>query len=280
MEIETDPAKLGCKTTTSSVLSNFTLGLFTPQRAELISPKWRHKFKRVFFIFVTMSSSIKESIFIVLLLGLGLLLPSNESMAQLSFGLSGGLNYGGFDDIELGDSGATYDARSGYHIGGFVDVSAGPLALRPGIYYLNVGAIFSGIRDNTAEKTLVNGVVTNDYLIETDRFDLEFISVPIDVRLRMGLPFLAPYIFGGPELRFRSDSAVDEYIDNVKPFNLSGNAGVGMEINIGYMRLMPELRYAFDISGWTGDDLEIAGRTFSTGEHILNSILLRVGLVF
>ena len=208
-----------------------------------------------------------------------LLCPSN-SFGQLAFGVSGGLNYGGFSDIELGDSGATYDSRSGYHVGGFVDISAGPLALRPGVYYLNVGAVFTGIREDTGVQITTNGQVTTDYLLDTDRFDIEFISVPIDVRLRIGLPFFTPYLFGGPELRFRSETEVDDYIDNVKPFNLSGNAGIGIEMNLGYLRLMPELRYAFDISGLTGNELEIGDRTFVTGEHILNSLFFRVGLVF
>ena len=236
--------------------------------------------QRVFDSFCYMIDRLSNHYFsFALVLALFLLAPST-ALSQLAFGVSGGLNYGGFSDIELGDSGATYDSRSGYHVGGFVDISAGPLALRPGVYYLNVGAVFTGIREDTGVQITTNGQVTTDYLLDTDRFDIEFISVPIDIRLRMGLPFFTPYFFGGPELRFRSETEVDDYIDNVKPFNLSGNAGIGFEMNLGYLRLMPELRYAFDISGLTGDELEIGERTFVTGEHILNSLFFRVGLVF
>lgn len=213
---------------------------------------------------------MKRTPFYLLLVLLLAFATAGPAQAQLRFGVAAGLNYTTLSDIDLGSSRTTYDNRSGWHAGVFVDLGAGPLALRPGVYYLHAGRLFE------------NGLSP---VIDTlqDSFDLNFIVVPIDVRLRFGFPFLSPYLHGGPELRFRSDDVdpgLEEALD-LRSFNLGGNFGLGLELNLGGYKLMPEFRYSFDISGITGDTVTIGGNEIQTGgENKSQAYLLRLGIAF
>lgn len=59
---------------------------------------------------------------------------------------------------------------------------------------------------------------------------MTLLEIPIDVRYRMPLPFLTPYVMAGPVLRFPSgDEAIK---DNLKEFSLAGSLGVGVEVSL------------------------------------------------
>ena len=195
------------------------------------------------------------------------------AQAQFTFGFAGGLNFSSIGDVDFGSTQAVYDSRTGYHIGVFFDFSGGPLALRPGVYYMNAGALFKDGFSN----------VDNALTDVDDNFELTFIVVPIDVRLRMGIPFLHPYLHIGPELRFRSEDAgseLEELMD-LRSFNLAGNIGGGLELSLGGMRLMPEFRYTFDISGITGDQFQVGSVELNADEdHKSRTFMLRLGVVF
>jgi hypothetical protein len=222
-----------------------------------------------------MYSTMKNSFLRFSLLSglLGFLGFAPAAQAQFTFGFAGGLNFSSIGDVDFESTRAVYASRSGYHVGVFFDFSGGPLALRPGVYYMNAGALFkdgfSNVDDAAAD-------------VE-DNFELTFIVVPIDVRLRMGIPFLRPYIHAGPELRFRSedvDSEIEDLLD-LRAFNLAGNIGAGLELSLGGMRLMPEFRYTFDISGITGDQFQVGGVELNADDdHKSRSFMLRLGVVF
>ncbi len=192
------------------------------------------------------------------------------AQAQLRFGVAAGLNYTTLSDLDLGSTRTTYDNRSGWHAGIFVDLGAGPLALRPGVFYLHAGRLFE------------DGLSPALDAIQ-DNFDLNFIVVPIDVRLRMATPVISPYFLGGPELRFRSDDVdleIKEALD-LRSFNLAGNAGFGVEVSLGGYTFMPEFRYSFDISGITGDTVMIGDVELNAeGENKSRAYMLRLGLAF
>ena len=140
------------------------------------------------------------------------------AQAQFSFGVGAGLNFTSLADVDFGSTRTVYDSRSGYHVGAFLDFSAGPIALRPGVYYMNAGTLFEDGFDSVSSLNTID-----------DNFELNFVVVPIDVRLRLGIPLLKPYIHAGPELRFRSEDAsteVEEALD-LRSFNLAGNFGGG-----------------------------------------------------
>lgn len=183
--------------------------------------------------------------------------------AQAQFGVAVGANFDSMSDIS-GDRSATFDNASGFHIGVFYDLPVGPVAVRPGLFYMNVGSF-----DAESE-----GSVISD-------FDLNLIEVPVDVRYRLMLPFIKPYAMAGPVLRF-ANSGDDDFSDSLNNFSVAGNIGLGVEIGApgAQIRLFPEIRYSFGISRLV-DDVEFLGATFSTEDNIrLSSFMLRLGIAF
>lgn len=185
-----------------------------------------------------------------------------QQAAAQGFGISGGANFAELSDIDTGDRQATFDNASGWHVQAWLDLPVGPIALRPGIRYLDAGSLFE-------DATVEGGTTTDD-----DKFSL--IEIPVDVRLRLPLPLISPYLMAGPVLRFPSDSGDDGRFES---FNLAGGAGVGAELGLGGLRLYPELKYTFGITRFTQDDYELGGVTVSPDEdQRLNTIMLSLGI--
>ncbi len=183
--------------------------------------------------------------------------------AHAQFGVAAGANFDSMSDIS-GDRSATFDNASGFHIGVFYDLPLGPVAVRPGLFYMNVGSF-----DAEAEGNVINN------------FDLNLIEVPVDVRVRMMMPLIKPYATAGPVLRFAS-SGDDDFSDSLNNFTMAGNIGLGVEIGApgAQIRLFPEIRYSFGISRLV-DDVDFLGATFSTEDNIrLSSFMLRLGVAF
>jgi len=199
--------------------------------------------------------------------------PSAE--AQIRFGAAIGLNYTDIDDVDFGSTTAVYDSRQGYHIGVFADISVGPLGVRPGVFYMNAGKIFeNGLGD------LVREVDPN--LQFDDDFEVHYITIPVDLRYRFGLGPVLPYLFLGPELRFRTENDLIEEVDeNLKSFGVAGNIGAGVEVSLMGFKLLPEIRMAFDTSGIIDDEITIGDFEFVADEaHELRTIMLRLGVIF
>ena len=196
----------------------------------------------------------------VLLFIAALLWMPSQSMAQL--GVAAGLNFDEMSDIS-GDREATFENASGYHVGVFYDIGAGPIGLRIGGYYREIADIevdLDGLRG---------------------AFDLTMIDVPIDLRLNLtATPVIKPYIFGGPVISIPS-STDDDYDGALEDFAVSGNVGAGVAIKLGALRLYPEFRYAIGVSRFMKDEFEIGNVSFNSEEaQRQNSIMLRLGIGF
>lgn len=197
--------------------------------------------------------------------------------AQIRYGAAVGLNYTDIDDVDLGSTSATYDSRQGYHIGVFLDVPLGMLGVRPGIFYMNAGKIFEdGLSD------LINEALEGSDVEVDDDFNVSFITIPIDVRYQMGLAMVQPYLFAGPELRFRTEAdIIDEVDDDIKSFGVAGNLGLGVELAVFGLTVLPEFRIAFDVSGIMDDEITIGDFEFVADEaHELRTVMLRLGVIF
>lgn len=191
----------------------------------------------------------------VLCIGFALLGPAATHAQGL--GIAGGINYDDFSDIE-----ADTDRAQGYHIGLFYDVTLGPLALRPGIFYMDVGDIETSDTDAAQES-----------------FELQLIEIPVDARFRIGAaPLLKPYLMAGPVLRINASS--DDFEGDAEDFSLAANAGAGLELTLpgSGLRLYPEVRYAFGISDFADDVGGISTADDSSAR--LNSFMLRLGIAF
>ena len=184
-------------------------------------------------------------------------------------GAAVGLNFDSITDIDVGDREATFDQATGYHIGIFYDLEAGPIAIRPGLFYRQISDL----------KVDISGV---DNALTPFSFDFSLIEVPVDVRARMVMPFVKPYLLIGPVFSFAS-TGDEAFEDALEDLTIAGNIGLGVEVNLpGFTpRLLPEIRYGFGISRFMKEDLEIAGYTFQPEDaQRLNTIMLRLGIVF
>lgn len=194
---------------------------------------------------------------------LALLLSVTPREASAQLGIAAGANFDDLSDIS-GDREATFENATGFHIGVFYDLPLGAMALRPGLFYMNVGSF-----DVDSEFSAVRSV------------DLSLVEVPVDLRLRMMMPLVKPYATIGPVLRF-ANSSDDDFSESLTNFSVAGNVGVGVEIGApgAQIRLLPEIRYSFGITRMT-EDIEFLGATFTAEEELrLNSFMLRLGVAF
>ena len=184
--------------------------------------------------------------------------------AQAQVGLAGGLNFNQLDDISATDANANFENSTGYHIGVFYDLGLGPIAIRPGIMYRQVGTYeFSDLPAGAEE------------------VNLNAIEVPIDVRWRvLPLPLVKPYLLAGPVLTFPQAEGA---FDDTESLNLNADIGAGVEITlpgIGFT-LMPELRYGIATSSFLEDEITIGCTDIQPEDEArLNSIMLRLNVKF
>lgn len=174
-------------------------------------------------------------------------------------GISAGGNFNQLDDIDIGSTSATFENSTGYHLGIFLELGGGPLSLRPGVYYHKVGRYeFPGGTE----------------------IDLAAIEVPVDIRLALATAGpLRPYILGAPVLTF---PRTDEFSDAVEDITLTADIGAGLELNLGGLRLMPELRYGIGLTEYLSDSFEVAGSTItpSDSDRRASKVMLRLNVMF
>ncbi len=181
--------------------------------------------------------------------------------AASQVGVSGGLNFADLDDIDAGDHHATFDRATGWHLQLWFDLPLGPVTIRPGIRYTDMGELLDGA---TVDSLPAFSIDESAQLLE----------IPIDVRFRFGPPSLRPYFMLGPVLRFPAGE--DE---RFRSFSLAGGAGGGVELGLGGLRLYPELKYTFGITRFTEDTYEIGGITLTPDDdQRLNAIMLSIGI--
>lgn len=187
--------------------------------------------------------------------------------AQAQLGVAAGLNFENTSDIKIGSSSQTVDNSTGYHFGVFFDMGAGPLAIRPGVFYRKVENIkFPDFTSGGAQ----------------DAFDLSMIDVPIDLRLRVPAPLVAPYVLAGPVFSFAS-SDNDEFKESLRDLTMSANIGAGVELKVPMLglRVMPEIRYNIALSSYV-EDFNFLGSEVNVAEDgdKMNAVMLRLNVAF
>ncbi len=177
---------------------------------------------------------------VVFPVGLAVTLSVAPASAQLALGVIGGVNFAKLDDVNVNNVGETFDNRSGFHLGAFLELGGTGFVLRPGVIYLNAGSLFE-----------------NSSFLNQDAFNVSFLSFPLDFRARFGIID----IFTGPELQRRLSSDTDPTFEsNLKNWVVSGAVGAGLRIG----PLVPEVRYLFSLSGLTESDFTVGSFNVST----------------
>jgi hypothetical protein len=192
--------------------------------------------------------------------------------AGAQFGIAAGLNFDSIDDINLeaDDGRSTFDQATGYHAGVFYDLGVGPLGVRIGLFYRDLGTIDV---EGVAEPVEVN---------------LSMIEAGVDLRYTiLAVPKASPYLLVGPVVSLpRSDSEgggafEKSYDDALESLMVSGVVGAGVSLNLGTIAVMPEIRYAVGLSGLTGKEFEIGGITYRIEKtQKVKSVQLRLGIRF
>lgn len=195
-----------------------------------------------------------------------LMLAAGPAHAQL--GITAGLNFESLDDIrsEAQDADASFENSTGFHIGVVYNIGAGPLDLRPGVIFRQVGQYeFAG----------------QDFQ-DPESFDVSVIEVPLDLKLQLlPTPIVKPYLLGGPMLSF--PSAENDFDEATKQTSFSLNIGGGIGISVPGLgfELQPEVRYEFGATTFIEDEFEIAGRTIQPQEEPkFSAFSVRLHLLF
>lgn len=193
-------------------------------------------------------------------------------VVQAKFGVAGGVNWSGLREVQIGSLTIDYEAQQGWHAGAFVDIGFLFLGVKPGVYYVNAGKLFSkGLLENLPE----SGLESNP-----TNFDVTYISVPIDVKIGIPLPIIIPYLFIGPEFKFNTVSdSKGPIASRLESTVAAGNAGIGVAISLGRIQLYPEFRYVFGISDtFTAAKVQIGENEYDLAAHAEDSFVVRLGI--
>jgi len=208
---------------------------------------------------MTRSHAMKAAL--TLALPLILALGTAESTRAQGFSVMGGLNFSTQDDIDTGSASATFENSTGYHVGLSYEIGSGDSSLRPGILYQRLGTFnFDGV---------------------TEDFDFTAVEVPLDLRLTLlSTPLLSPYVVGGPVATFPRGEG--DLSDGVEDLSLTADIGAGVEIALGGLRLLPELRYSMGVSNYLSESFEVGGVTVQPEDDALRSakVMLRLHVAF
>lgn len=201
------------------------------------------------------------------------------TVSAQGIGVVGGLNFTSVDDVSYQDAEATFESRSGYHLGLYLNLGLGPVELRPGLRYLKAGPLYEGI-GNALRGDEVDGP---DGIEDVrDDFNVNFVTVPIDAKLNLPFPIVNPYVFAGPEFRLQQASnAPDELDDDLNDWSYIGNFGVGASISLPGtgVTLSPEVRYSFGVSDLIDEEIEIGDRTITaTDQSRSESFFISLGI--
>lgn len=177
--------------------------------------------------------------------------------AHAQLGVAVGANFDRVSDIQ-GNTNATFNNASGYHVGVTLNLGLGPIAVRPGVFYTDVGSLESE-----------DGISTRD-------LDFDLIEAPVDVIFKIPSPVIKPYVLGGPVFRFAQNGDDDGNIE-YEDFTVAGAAGIGLEVNTLVFRPYLEARYQFGLQRIAND---IGGIPTGDSDAKLNSFMLRLGLTF
>ncbi|MFT5142445.1 MAG: hypothetical protein ACI80V_001341 [Rhodothermales bacterium] len=199
---------------------------------------------------------------IILLFATAGVFGTQNARAQL--GVAAGLNFESISDLDTSGLSAAYTSATGYHAGVFFDFGTGPLALRLGAFYRELGEFEISV----ASVTSVVDVTALDFPL-----DLRFAILPT--------PVVKPYLLGGPVFSLpRSND--EDYDASLETISVAGNVGFGVEISAAGMTLLPEFRYTIGITPFVKDQFTVGGRTFHAerNDQRSNAVMLRLGLKF
>ncbi|MEM0964460.1 MAG: hypothetical protein AAGK21_18170, partial [Bacteroidota bacterium] len=117
-------------------------------------------------------------------------------------------------------------------------------------------------------------------------FESTFVTLQLDLQLIRRLGPATVYAFGGPEARYLVDlsnrvGSLDDLRDESELLGVAVNAGAGLRLGIGGLRVGPEIRYAYDLTGvGSGGQIPAPGGNAFEVQEAFDVNTLLFGLVF
>lgn len=184
------------------------------------------------------------------------------SASYAQFGVGAGLNFDSVSDIDTNtNQNTSVENSTGYHVGIVYETGFGPVKLRPGVFYRELGTT---------------------YQFPQSPSNVTAWEVPVDLRFTlMPTPLVSPYIVGGPKASFMQSDVQEFEDDGLEDVAYSFTVGLGAELTLGSLpKLQPELRYDFGATDYIEDDFEIGDTEFEAEDPTLSSFALRLNVIF
>ena len=187
-------------------------------------------------------------------------LGSNRVYAQA--GIEAGLRYSSLKGVNTDNA---TERAEGWHFGLFYVLGKrGAVSFRPGLRYTDGDGFFDSIQATNFDGVKISSV-----------------EIPFDIRLKVPLPIIKPYIVAGPVISLPTSSDDQEFSDAFKSVNLAANVGGGIELKLGGLHLYPEINYSVGLSGVVKDGTKIRGVTFSNADQSkIKTFTLKLGIGF
>ena len=159
-----------------------------------------------------------------------------------------------------------YSVVVGYYFTLYTGFKVSILHVRTGLSFVNAGALYDGAT-----------------FLDEDEFKVHFLTVPVDVRLKLPLGNGAtPYLFAGPQFRyqFTPDDLDVDVRDDINHLTTTGSIGLGIRLTVPgtTFTLSPELRYAVDVRGLFEGDVSVRDEVYRIGDAF-KADMLQFGLV-
>lgn len=159
------------------------------------------------------------------LLLVALTMPAASLAAQTTVGLKAGVSFATLSNKE-----PDWDSRTGFAGGISFEMRAGAIGLQPEILYVQKGVKNNGAPSTTARK-------------------LDYLEVPLLLKLTVPVPALQPFVVAGPSVGFRMTCKVGEIDcddDAVKSTDWGAVLGAGLRLG-GDKGIIVEGRYTWGL---------------------------------
>jgi hypothetical protein len=174
---------------------------------------------------------------------LTLVLGSPAAAQSVQGGIKGGVSFSTIDGLSkavIGVGDLDVDQRTNWVLGGFVKINMGSFfAIQPEVLYVRKGA-----------KAAATGLLT-----ESVKFNLDYIDIPVLLRLQTGKSS-GFYVIGGPSFGINitaeteTDTETDDFSDDINGHDTGIVVGAGFDL----AHFLIEGRYTQSLSGLLKDD--------------------------